>query len=145
MKDTTWRDSAACRDTPIEVFFPIGDPTDAEAAPARAICSRCDVWEACREFAATEPEGIWFGTTPQQRRRGRRLPRQRPPEPLTRACANPACDLPGRLFKPIRARQICCSRTCGRTVAAYKSRSPFPYASGRPIEGLRAQVEAETA
>jgi WhiB family redox-sensing transcriptional regulator len=50
--------------------------TQRQIAEAKALCARCPMLEKCRDWAVTsgEPEGIWGGTTPQERRRLRRQP-----------------------------------------------------------------------
>jgi WhiB family redox-sensing transcriptional regulator len=78
-----WRDSAACRDTDPELFFPIGttgmalDQIDA----AKAVCQACAAQEPCLEFAlATNQEsGVWGGASEEERRKLRKawLARQR--------------------------------------------------------------------
>ena len=66
-----WRPQAACRDSDTEVFFP---ESDADAAPALAICAACPVREACLDFAlaTNQADGIWGGATETERRRLRR-------------------------------------------------------------------------
>ena len=58
-------DRAACQSTTVD-FFDLNRP-----GPARALCSRCPVEQACLDYAITEDltEGIWGGTTPTQRAR----------------------------------------------------------------------------
>lgn len=71
-----WRDSAACRDTSPELFFPVGttgpaiDQTDA----AKAVCHECPVQEPCLEYAlmTNQDTGIWGGTSEEERRKLRR-------------------------------------------------------------------------
>lgn len=63
----TWQDFAACRDRDVRIFF----PEQGSASPlARAICRRCPVRDACLAEALAEPalQGIWGGTTDEQRR-----------------------------------------------------------------------------
>ncbi|MER7707467.1 WhiB family transcriptional regulator [Kitasatospora sp. NPDC097605] len=72
-----WRESARCRDTDPELFFPIGSgssfPALAQADEARAVCGRCPVARQCLEWALDAPvEGIWGGTTEAERRTLRR-------------------------------------------------------------------------
>ena len=78
-----WTDEGACREPGAdpELFFPVseaGRATRRQVAEAKAVCARCPVMEECRDWAveAGEPEGIWGGTTPEERRHlRRRLPR----------------------------------------------------------------------
>ena len=62
-----WQDSAACRMTPVELFFP---PAEQEVEEAKAMCAICEVRQPCLEFAlaAGERFGVWGGLTPQERR-----------------------------------------------------------------------------
>ncbi|MHB1554603.1 MAG: WhiB family transcriptional regulator [Acidimicrobiales bacterium] len=39
---------------------------------ALALCGACPVVEPCRAAGAREPDGVWGGTTPRDRRRARR-------------------------------------------------------------------------
>ena len=62
-----WQDRAACRQVPVELFFP---PAEQEADEAKALCALCEVRQPCLEFAiaAGERFGVWGGLTPQERR-----------------------------------------------------------------------------
>lgn len=62
-----WRETAACRHVPVEIFYPA---TDAEAEPAKIVCRGCPVRELCLELAlaADERFGVWGGLTPSERR-----------------------------------------------------------------------------
>ncbi|MFI5945884.1 WhiB family transcriptional regulator [Streptomyces uncialis] len=55
-----------------ELFFPVGEngPAVLQADEAKAICSVCPVVDACLRGALErrEPDGIWGGTTPSERR-----------------------------------------------------------------------------
>ncbi len=74
-----WTGSAACRQPGVdpEWFFPIGEagPALREVARAKAVCARCPVARECLAWALRvgEPDGIWGGTTPGERRRLRRV------------------------------------------------------------------------
>jgi WhiB family redox-sensing transcriptional regulator len=78
-----WRDSAACRDTDPELFFPIGTTGMAldQIEAARAVCQACAAQGPCLEFAlATNQEsGVWGGASEEERRKLRKawLARQR--------------------------------------------------------------------
>ncbi|MFF7458497.1 WhiB family transcriptional regulator [Kitasatospora sp. NPDC008115] len=72
-----WRESARCRGTDPELFFPIGSgtsfPTLVQSDEAKAVCARCPVSRQCLEWALDAPvEGIWGGTTETERRELRR-------------------------------------------------------------------------
>jgi WhiB family redox-sensing transcriptional regulator len=66
-----WRDSAACRRSDPELFFPIG--TDGasldQAGHAKRVCASCPVRAACLAWALAHPgtAGIWGGTTEDER------------------------------------------------------------------------------
>lgn len=70
--DEHWTDHAICRGADPDLFFPIGyaGPLAAQAAAAKAICANCPVTAQCLDWAlrAGEPDGIWGGTTPEERR-----------------------------------------------------------------------------
>ncbi|MDQ1403137.1 MAG: WhiB family transcriptional regulator, redox-sensing transcriptional regulator [Actinomycetota bacterium] len=78
-----WRDSAACRDTDPELFFPIGTTGMAldQIEAARSVCQSCAAQVPCLEFAlATNQEsGVWGGASEEERRKLRKawLSRQR--------------------------------------------------------------------
>lgn len=80
-----WRRNAACRDIDPDMFFPSGHTGDAveHIAAAKAVCGQCVVRAECLEFAleANQDDGIWGGTTEEERRRLRRswLVRRRQP------------------------------------------------------------------
>ncbi|MFI7708054.1 WhiB family transcriptional regulator [Nonomuraea sp. NPDC049480] len=68
-----WAARAACQDTDPSLFFPItwdGHPGHPEER-ARRICHACPVQAACLDWALStgEPDGVWGGTTPEERRR----------------------------------------------------------------------------
>jgi WhiB family redox-sensing transcriptional regulator len=73
-----WRERALCRGEDPELFFPIGNPDSGPAAiqtdEAKAVCRRCPVRAQCLAWAvaADTVEGIWGGTTEEERRAMRR-------------------------------------------------------------------------
>ena len=75
-----WWSLAACSTTDPELFFPISraGPAVRQVAQAKAICARCQIREACLDYAldAGPIQGVWGGTTEHERRllrqRGRR-------------------------------------------------------------------------
>lgn len=71
---TPWREAAACVNVTYEVsFFP--DPDDlAGISQAKAVCAGCPVAAECLTWAieTNQPEGIWGGHTPKERRGIRR-------------------------------------------------------------------------
>jgi WhiB family transcriptional regulator, redox-sensing transcriptional regulator len=75
-----WAGRAACHEPGIDpdLFFPLGE-LDTEAAAAKAICGRCSAISECLSWALRtgEPDGIWGGTTAQERRQLRTVGRPR--------------------------------------------------------------------
>jgi WhiB family redox-sensing transcriptional regulator len=73
---TDWRGAGACLSADPELFFPIGSsgPTARQVSSALHVCASCPVRQQCLDFAMrmNEPEGIWGGTTPEERIRARR-------------------------------------------------------------------------
>lgn len=69
----SWRDDALCKGFDPGVFFPDEGDT-AAIAYAKSICEGCPVIEECLSYAVemNQTEGIWGGTTKQERRRLRR-------------------------------------------------------------------------
>ncbi|MEW9546861.1 WhiB family transcriptional regulator [Nonomuraea sp. NPDC050783] len=67
-----WLRRGACRSSDPDLFFPLA-PSPLQEARAKAVCAGCQVLQECRSYAlrAGEPEGIWGGLTPQERRRSR--------------------------------------------------------------------------
>lgn len=68
-KDPSWRERAACKDTPTEVFFPPrGDP--AGVAEAQKVCAGCPVRRECYEYAVSTKArfGVWGGMSGRERR-----------------------------------------------------------------------------
>jgi WhiB family transcriptional regulator, redox-sensing transcriptional regulator len=72
-----WMSKGACRDEDPEIFFPIDvqGPALDQASVAKAVCRRCAVTAACLSFGLeTRQEGIWGGTTREERLAMRRRP-----------------------------------------------------------------------
>lgn len=71
-----WREDAACRDFPTDLFFPIGHGprAQAQADKAKTICGQCPVQSDCLEYAlATNAQfGVFGGLTEDERKRARR-------------------------------------------------------------------------
>ncbi|HVB06915.1 MAG TPA: WhiB family transcriptional regulator [Acidimicrobiales bacterium] len=71
-----WRNSAACRDTDPDLFFPIGTTGQAieQIESAKAVCETCEALEPCLAFAlATNQEsGVWGATSEEERRKLRK-------------------------------------------------------------------------
>ena len=63
---------AACSTADPELFFPISSsgPAVHQAKRAKAICGRCEIRQACLDYAidAGPVQGIWGGTTERERR-----------------------------------------------------------------------------
>lgn len=63
-----WRAEAACRDAPPDEFY---RPEAESRRAAKRVCAVCPVITDCLETAQAmhEPEGIWGGLLPFERRR----------------------------------------------------------------------------
>lgn len=65
-------EQAVCSSTEVdaEVFFPVSEDDELTIAAARRVCGGCPVRQQCAEFAVRtgEPEGIWGGLLPSERR-----------------------------------------------------------------------------
>ena len=75
-RNLDWKADAACRDLDLDLFFP---DSEADSAPALAVCAVCPVREACLDFAlrTRQNDGVWGGHTETERKRlRRRLGRQ---------------------------------------------------------------------
>jgi WhiB family redox-sensing transcriptional regulator len=74
--DEHWTVWAACRGVDPELFYPVSaaGPAVTQVAEAKAVCARCLARADCLAWAlrAGEPDGIWGGTTPDERRYLRR-------------------------------------------------------------------------
>lgn len=79
-----WMDTAACKGQTQHFFAPHGEQADARElreAIARAICVRCPVLLACREYARRHREqGYWGAENDDQRLEARR--RRATPSPV---------------------------------------------------------------
>lgn len=71
---TGWRQRAACKDAPPDLFFPIASAAHTDqVSEARAYCDRCEVTRECSRLAAAleasgiRVHGVWAGTTEVQR------------------------------------------------------------------------------
>ncbi|KAB2348408.1 WhiB family transcriptional regulator [Actinomadura rudentiformis] len=72
-----WTDRAICRGADPDLFFPIGYSAEVlqeQQRQAKEICGNCPVTADCLSWALKvgEPDGIWGGTTPEERRHLRR-------------------------------------------------------------------------
>ena len=71
-----WRAAGACVSADPDLFFPVppGGKAARQVGQALRICAGCRVRRQCLEFAlrTNEMEGIWGGTTPEERARARR-------------------------------------------------------------------------
>jgi WhiB family redox-sensing transcriptional regulator len=74
-RSLSWMSRGACRQADPELFFPIAaatGPAARQAEAAKAVCGRCDVRANCLSHALEAmPEGIWGGTTAEERRAAR--------------------------------------------------------------------------
>lgn len=109
----SWHARAACRDYDPELWWPTvetgGRPTllvHMKHARAVDICRTCPVLAECRQAGATEPQGIWGGTWPHERKaRDRRRCQPRPVE--VRRCK--WCRTP---FRPDHNGRLYCRPEC---------------------------------
>ena len=74
-----WHEDAACRDADPELFFPIGTtgPALRQIQEAKRICRTCPARTQCLAWALEHgiTDGVWGGTTEDQRRAIRSLSR----------------------------------------------------------------------
>lgn len=70
-RNLEWKADAACRDLDLDLFFP---DSEADSAPALAVCAVCPVRQACLDFAlrTRQNDGVWGGHTETERKRLRR-------------------------------------------------------------------------
>lgn len=75
-REDDWRHRAACLDEDPELFFPVGNtgPAALQIAVAKAVCRRCDVTDACGQWALDtgQDSGVWGGLAEEERRTIRR-------------------------------------------------------------------------
>jgi len=75
-----WRDDAACRDADPDLFFPIGTTGAAlrQVGEAKRVCRTCPAQTQCLAWALENRviDGVWGGTTGEERRAMRSLPRR---------------------------------------------------------------------
>ncbi|GAA0928499.1 WhiB family transcriptional regulator [Kribbella koreensis] len=73
-----WVERGACVDEDPELFFPIGTsgPAVQQTEDAKQICRRCEVADACLEWALRtgQDAGVWGGYSEEERRALRRRP-----------------------------------------------------------------------
>jgi WhiB family transcriptional regulator, redox-sensing transcriptional regulator len=76
MPPREWRDTAACRDTDPDLFFPVGTTGAAvdQIDAAKGVCNECPVQAMCLQFAllTNQDSGVWGGTSEDERRKLRR-------------------------------------------------------------------------
>ena len=75
-----WRDDAACRDADPDLFFPVGTtgPALRQIGEAKRVCRTCPAQTQCLAWALDNRviDGVWGGTTGEERRAMRSLPRR---------------------------------------------------------------------
>jgi WhiB family redox-sensing transcriptional regulator len=85
-----WQSQGACLNADPDVFFPISlaGASATQIRAARAICAGCRVRSACTDYAVehSEIQGIWGGTTDDERKKLRRS-RARAARPAAAATA----------------------------------------------------------
>jgi WhiB family transcriptional regulator, redox-sensing transcriptional regulator len=71
-----WRAEGACLSADPDLFFPISatGSSGSQIAQAKAVCAACTVRQECMGFALdhSDVQGIWGGTTDDERRKLRR-------------------------------------------------------------------------
>ena len=76
-----WWHLAACRESDPELFFPVTarGPGAGEIAQAKAVCATCHVRRQCLQYALAthQVDGVWGGTTEDERRLHVRRERER--------------------------------------------------------------------
>ena len=66
--DHSWRNDAACRGLPAELFMPVrGDQFSAQEA--KQVCAQCAVRWQCLAYGVAEKYGVWGGFPEKPRRR----------------------------------------------------------------------------
>jgi WhiB family transcriptional regulator, redox-sensing transcriptional regulator len=75
-RSVSWMARGACRQADPELFFPIAivkGPAARQVEAAKAVCAACAVRATCLSYALEAmPDGIWGGTTLEERRAARR-------------------------------------------------------------------------
>jgi WhiB family transcriptional regulator, redox-sensing transcriptional regulator len=75
-RSVSWMSRGACRQADPELFFPIATvkgPAKRQVEAAKAVCTACAVCATCLSYSLdTMPDGIWGGTTMEERRAARR-------------------------------------------------------------------------
>jgi WhiB family redox-sensing transcriptional regulator len=75
-RSASWMSRGACRQADPELFFPIATvkgPAARQVEAAKAVCAACAVCAKCLSYALEGmPDGIWGGTTMEERRAARR-------------------------------------------------------------------------
>jgi WhiB family transcriptional regulator, redox-sensing transcriptional regulator len=70
-----WWSRAACSTSDPDLFFPVSSsgPALSQVRRAKLICARCEIRQACFDYAldAGPMQGIWGGATEEERRRFR--------------------------------------------------------------------------
>jgi WhiB family redox-sensing transcriptional regulator len=74
LPDEPWMEDGLCGRSPMpDAWFPGKDWRDPNTQAAMQVCHRCPVHRPCLDYAMThDVEGIWGGTTTQQRRQLKR-------------------------------------------------------------------------
>jgi WhiB family redox-sensing transcriptional regulator len=75
-RSASWMSRGECRQADPELFFPIAivkGPAARQVEAAKAVCAACAVCAVCLSYALEiMPDGIWGGTTMEERRAARR-------------------------------------------------------------------------
>lgn len=104
---TNWRDDVACRDADPDLFFPIGTTGAAlhQVEQAKRLCRVCPAQLRCLAWALANgvTDGVWGGTTPDERRVIRSLSRRKT---LGRARDDAAMPREAGAAEPLTRRQL---------------------------------------
>jgi len=79
-RSLSWMSRGACQQADPGLFFPVAvaGPAKRQAEAAKAVCGPCDVRASCLSYALEAmPEGVWGGTTTEERRAARKRPVRR--------------------------------------------------------------------
>jgi hypothetical protein len=69
-----WMADGACRNVWPELFFPDSPKETEQVRLAREVCAGCSVLTECYSYAMhINVQGVWAGTTPEQRKVSRKI------------------------------------------------------------------------
>jgi WhiB family transcriptional regulator, redox-sensing transcriptional regulator len=105
----------ACRQADPELFFPIATvkgPAARQVKAAKAVCTTCAVCAMCLSYSLeTMPDGIWGGTTMEERRAARRRLFRRQANAQSPETVSPAMAGEGATYARHGAEPVAAGRT----------------------------------